>query len=371
MNRKNLLTKFVGWLLSASLVFALIVPCLMTSASANNVVYEDAYNIYDMIGYADEYTDYEGDLNPSYRFYDKDCTNFVCQCISVAGGIPQEGYFAPDSSGKPHYHPWTVPADLFYYLTQEKGYNSSSFSRGYSIDHEKNEASVWVSGNVEISVGDVVFFDFGSGIKHAAVIVGYNSSGVPCYAGHTNNRWMYPLWDVVVDLGYSWTTSCTYYIVHMTDATGFTDVTSRYVGKKVAIKSIEVGQYISSDTNQNVDTVDAVANRNTASTWEYFDVIANKYGSIGFKSHANSNYLSSRIDLNSTSAPVRAAYGQNYTEPQSWESFRIYEKDGIQYIQSQANGKWVQVVANESSHPIKASARAASTWEQFSIEVIG
>ena len=369
VNRHNLLTRFVSWLLSASLIIVLIVPCLMTSASANNTVYEDAYKIYDMIGYADEYTDYEGDHNPSYHFYEKDCTNFVSQCISVAGGIPQEGYFAPDS-GKKNYHPWTVPEDLYIYLTQEKGYNSSSFSRGYSIDHEKSIASAWVSGSVEISVGDVVFFDFGSGITHAAVIVGYNSFGVPCYAAHTNTRWMYPLWDVVVDREYSYTASYNYYIVHMTDTTGLADVTSRYIGKTVAIKSIEVEQYISSDTNQNVDTVDAVANRNTASTWEYFDVIANKYGSVGFKSHANGNYLSSRIDLNSTSAPVRAAYGQNYTEPQSWESFRIYEKNGIQYIQSQANGKWVQVVANETSHPIKASACAASTWEQFSIEMV-
>ena len=206
VNRKNLLTRFAGWLLSVSLIFTLVVPCLMPSASANNAVYENVYKIHDMIGYADEYTDYEGDHNPSYRFYDKDCTNFVSQCISVAGGIPQEGYFAADSKGKPYCHPWTVPADLFYYLTQEKGYNSSSFSCGYSINREKNEASVWVSGNVKISVGDVVFFDFGSGIQHAAVIVGYNSSGVPCYAGHTNNRWMHPLWDAAVDHGYSCTT---------------------------------------------------------------------------------------------------------------------------------------------------------------------
>lgn len=61
------------------------------SVLANNDVYNGTYDIHAAIAYADEYTDYEGDHNSIYGFYEKndDCTNFVSQCISVAGGPPQ------------------------------------------------------------------------------------------------------------------------------------------------------------------------------------------------------------------------------------------------------------------------------------------
>lgn len=51
-------------------------------------------------------------------------------------------------------------------------------------------------------------------------------------------------------------------------------------------------------------------------------------------------------------------------------SFRIYEKDSVQYIQSQANGKWVQIVANNADRPLKAANKKVSTWERFQIETI-
>lgn len=341
---------------------------------ANNDVYNGTYNIHEAIAYADEYTDYEGDYNPIYGFYAEkgDCTNFVCQCVSVAGGLPQEGRFIPNASKTNTDNPWTVPQDLYDYLTVTKGYESSSFSRGYTVDKKTNSVSVWYTGEINISVGDIVFFDEWSKgvINHSAIVVGLNESGTPCYAAHSINRWMEPLWKPVVDGVQPTNYFCTYYVVHMTDTTGLTDVTSRYIGKTIALKSVEVDQYISCNTNQNVDNVDATANSPIADSWEYFEVIANKYGEVGFKACGNNNFLSARVDLDAAAAPIRAAYGQNYSAPLAWESFRIFEKDGIQYIRSQANGKWVQISADKELHTMKACGQAASTWERFAIEIV-
>ena len=181
---------------------------------------------------------------------------------------------------------------------------------------------------------------------------------------------LYPSTIIADYFGHSVNYSCKYYVVHMTDTSGMVDVTNKYINKTIAIKSIEVNQYLSSNTDQNIATIDALANRSTTSTWEYFKVEAGDYGEVGLRSVANGNYLSARIDINSKFAPIRAAYGQTYEKPLSWESFRIYEKNGIQYIQSQANGKWIQVVADNTDHPVKAASKMVSTWERFQIEIV-
>lgn len=116
----------------------------------------------------------------------------------------------------------------------------------------------------------ISFFDEGctGEINHSALVVGLDASGTPCYASHTVDRWMEPLWNTVIDRGWPANYSCIYYIVHMTDTAGLTDVTSQYIGKTIAIKSVEVNQYISCNTDQNVDNVDAVANSSDAGLWE-------------------------------------------------------------------------------------------------------
>ena len=147
----------------------------------------------------------------------------------------------------------------------------------------------------------------------------------------------------------------------------YEEISDRYIGKTVAIKSIEVGKYVSSDTDQDVKGINAVANRDSAATWELFTVEIGEAGAVGFRSVGNGNYLSARIDENVENAYIQAAFGHSYSAPQSWESFRIFEWSGIQYIQSQANGKWVQVSVHESNYPIKASADVPSTWERFQL----
>ncbi len=367
MNKGTLRNCFFSGTLAFSMVFS---GFTMPVCAAGNV-YEGTYSIHNAIAYADEYTDFEGDHNPLYEFYPADCTNFVSQCISDGGGLQREGDFKPGISRFSDYHPWTVTPDLFDYLTRTKGYTTGSFTGGYTVDHASNTISVWTSGNVDISAGDLVFFDFGSdgSLDHAAIITGYDSDGIVCYGGHSNNRWMYPLGYSVIDHGYDVDVTCTYHIVHMTDTTGLTDVTSRYVDDMiVAIRSVETGEYISCNTSANVDNIDASANSTVASTWEYYRIVKNEYGEIGFRSLGNGNFLSARVDIDQAAAPVRAAYGQDYAVPGAWESFRIFEKDGVQYIQCQANGKWLQVTADRKTHTLKACAKAASTWERFAIE---
>lgn len=150
----------------------------------------------------------------------------------------------------------------------------------------------------------------------------------------------------------------------------FNEVSNQYVGKTVAIKSIEVDKYVSSNTDQDIKGINAVSNRDAAETWELFTVEAGEAGAIGFRSVANGNYLSARIDENAAYAYIQAAFGNDYSRPQSWESFRIFEWGDVQYIQSQANGKWVQVSVNESDYPIKAAADTPSTWERFQLETV-
>ena len=147
------------------------------------------------------------------------------------------------------------------------------------------------------------------------------------------------------------------------------DVTDRYIGKSITIKSLEANCYVSANTDQDIPGVNATVNHTNASSWETFDIVAGDYGVVGFKSHANGNYLSARIDQDKHNSYVQAAYGQNYTKPLSWESFRIFENNGIQYIQSEANGKWLQAATNETDTPLKAAGAFASTWERFQIEI--
>lgn len=190
---------------------------------------------------------------------------------------------------------------------------------------------------MSIHVGDLIFFDWNEsdsdGITHVVIVVGFTVSGVPCYAGHTENRWMEPLHVNTVLTGstsmyeYLSYESWDMYVVHMTDTDGFKEVTKNYIGKTVTIKSLETGKYLSSNTDDSTANTDVIANRDAADSWEQFDVIAGDYGAVGFKAHGNSNFLSTRRDVGKEYAPIRAC-AQTY---QQWEAFRIFEKDGVQY----------------------------------------
>lgn len=398
MRNSNLFRKFsvsLGIIMLSQLTLPL---CFSRTVSANNAVYEGAYNIHEMIAYAEKYAGEQGVFNPVYEIkyavengyaVEEDCTNFVSQCL-VAGGIPTSDGWNGDSSHWPIFdvtyedrdgnehvlhrgysdgYNTFVNAGLFNEYFSEQGYLVEKSAEGFSEGLILNQICP--------AVGDIVQFDWeGDGvIEHSVVCCGYEN-GKLCFAGHTYSCFMKPFEELQSSRPLTYVpaedkmSGTVVYLIRMTDTVGLTDVTSRYIGKTVAIKSVETEQYVSSSTDQDIDGVDALVNRDVAAGWELFKVEPGDYGEAGFRSLANGNYLTVRVDINSTAAPVRACYGQNYEKPGAWESFRIYEKDGIQYIQSQANGKWLQVSVEESEHPLKACARAASSWERFALEEI-
>lgn len=338
---------------------------LLLSATVGNA-YEDAYNIHNAIEYAISHVydhNYANDYNKSYK---ADCTNYVSSVLCFGGGLKTNDEWYYDNrnpSGT-----WIRTNDLYTYLTN-RGY------RKISIDSYHADALA----PLFCRPGDVVFYDWGSmangrltGLNvddgkpdHAAFCVGYNEEKIPLVAAHSEPHQGDP---IVLDNGrYG---EYKIYIVQMSNTAGFLD-TDQLTGKTVKLKSLETGYYVSANTEQGNAYVNAVANRESASTWEYFDVVAGDYGEIGFKSRSSGNFLSARIDENAEGAYIQsAAYTHDYSKPQSWESFRLYRKGEVQYIQSQANGKWVQAAINEFDNPIKAAGSSASTWERFEIQIV-
>lgn len=143
------------------------------------------------------------------------------------------------------------------------------------------------------------------------------------------------------------------------------DVTRSFDGKKVTLKSVQNGMYLSADSN--LSNTPATCNRSSASTssssWEVFTVKVTSDGWAGFKAY-NGKWLTARIDI--TNSPIRAT-ADNLL---SWECFRIYQKGNDFYLKSQANNKWLCVRVDMSNAPVQAYASAASTWERFSIKAV-
>lgn len=393
MNDQNVLKRVT--VISANTVLLLSVLLLGFSLTvhANNPVYENHYNICEAIAYAEKYaytpnSAYEiAYAEKDGKAVEEDCTNFVSQCL-VAGGIPENSSWNSKTNGRifigwfPDYKGVNHPI----YRNYSEGYNTFVnagklneylAAQGYSIEKSVNVSDNTISvTSLSPVAGDIVQFDWdGDGkIDHSVLCCGYNENGELCYASHSDPGFMKPFSQISslsVPIAYSDRLYGTViYLIHMTDTAGLKDVTSRYINKVVAIKSVEVGQYVSSGTGQDTDSIYVTANSGSLSNQEYYIVVKGDNGKVGLRSLGNDNFLSARLDIDASAAPISACYGRTYKDPLSWESLRIYEKDGVQYIQFQSNGKWLQVNAEENSHPLKACGRAASTWERFILEEI-
>ena len=362
MKRKTKRNRIAIIIISIALMIAL------SPITVHASVYDDAYNIHDANAYADKW---KKDINyKDYRDAEPDCTNFVSQCL-IAGGIKES-----DGWNKNHTRYLTGYTDAyntFVNVTLLKSYLAKTgYTVGETVFCNPNEIK-----ELDISAGDILQLDFeGDGVwDHSLFCVGLDKTGQVMVACHSpyyyGTVWQEDGMLVFEKRERQIKPSKCFCVIHMTNTSGLTDVTRRYIDKTIAIKSLEVNQYVSSNTDKDIAGINATVNKSSASTWEYFDVISGDYGEIGFRAHGNRNYLSARIDENDKNAYIQAAYGQNYIKPQSWESFRIFEKDGVQYIQSQANGKWVQASKNETDNPLRAAGASASTWERFHIEVVG
>jgi len=142
-----------------------------------------------------------------------------------------------------------------------------------------------------------------------------------------------------------------------------TDVTASFMGKTIAIKSIQNNQYASADISMN--NTPMICNRDSASTWEHFYVESVSGGYVGFKSLSNNGYLSARIDQ--ANAPVQSIATGLY----AWEWFRIYrDNSNNYYIKAQINDKYLTARIDLANAPVQAQASQYSTWERFSIVII-
>lgn len=358
--RKSLSTIIIA------LFFAAICPCFTILARAGSDPYEKGFSIHDAVQYAMTYAEQDISSNKIPNSQGGNCTYFVSKCLA-SGGLQMDDNWN-DNDTK---HLLGGYSDAFNTFVNVDRLRNYLFKKSYPVRSFKYKIGEPISKLP--SIGDVIQIDQNLDGKgdHSAFCIGYQKKdkNYPelLIAQNSPNE----IVSFTKFLSRYKGTIKIYYI-HMTDTYGLKDVTNKYIekykNKYIAIKSHTVKQYVSANTNQNVTTVNTLANKSKASTLEYFQVKEGDYGAVGFKSIGNGNYLSARIDLDYSFAPIRASYGQTYTKPKTWESFRIYEKQGIQYIQSQANGKWLQVVADNAAHPLKASAKKADDWEKFQME---
>ena len=367
-------------LLICMVLFISIMQGFSITAYANAGVYENSYNIHNALLYADTWTENGKELrNSKYGSFTGadggDCTNFVSQCL-IAAGLTEDKNWNSNSN-------WTIfggysdAYNTFVNVDKLRGYLAS---KGYATEVAVEYGENWIGGDALYpAAGDILQFDWGGdGIyDHSIICMGEDKDGILRFSWHSPPDAFNKRYDDIQSIRPATVTSGSFsgsniILIHMTDTRGMQEVTSEFINKTITIKSTQVGQFVSADTADANAKTNAVANRNNAGTWELFTVEQGDYGAIGFRA-ANGNYLSARVDIDSRYAPVQAAYGSSYSKPQAWESFRIYKKGNDYYIQSQANGKWVQVVAeNDANHTVKASAKEASSWERFQItEVSG
>lgn len=352
-------------MLAFCFVLSLIITVFPVNASADNEVYENAFNIQAALDYAKElafpqYKDADGKEHYSqgYEPYDRDCTNFVSHCL-VAAGLRQDSEWTSNWL----YMGWHKK----YAFINAKMLREYLNTKGYSVDScyfGERRGSIYDT-DLRPSAGDIVQVDWGNvedfskSDPHSVLCIGEDDNGILRFASHSAPHFgevpfIYGRKDG--DSDFNAVQQIT--VIYMTDTIGMEEVTSEFAGKSVIIKSNEVNQYVYADENG------AFANRSNP-VW--YKVVRGKYGAVGFRA-PNGKFLCTDLNAagDSKYAPLAAKYQDR--EVQTWESFRIFRKGSDYYLQSQATGKWVQAVASgDANHTVKAAARAASSWERFSI----
>lgn len=140
------------------------------------IVYAGQYNRSQAVAYANRYWN---EPNPSYPYFDVDCTNYVSQCLH-AGGVPMVRtnnrstgwWFQPGA--KPNWSfSWAVANSLYLLLRSGK----APF-HARQVDHPS-----------ELEPGDVICYDFdGDGHwQHNTIVVAKDEQGMPLVNAHTTN----------------------------------------------------------------------------------------------------------------------------------------------------------------------------------------
>ena len=257
-------------------LLSLVITVFPVNASANNAVYENAFNIQAALDYAKQWARNPETLNPEddyhnpeYKRYDADCTNFVSQCL-VASGLQQDSKWTANPDDRDwqakvdRWHPFTFAPHLLEYLVG-KGYSAgkAEFWGRHGVISETS---------LRPSAGDIVQFDWGGGdgFSHSVLCMGEDADGVLKFASHTSNRF---------DQEFTVKSDCdpsasAFAVIYMTDTRGMDEVTSEFAGKYVTIKSNEVNRYVYADENG------AFANRYNAPVYQ---VVRGAYGAVGFR----------------------------------------------------------------------------------------
>ncbi|MCP8615293.1 amidase domain-containing protein [Salirhabdus salicampi] len=136
------------------------------------------------------------DFNPKYYQFEKDCTNYVSQCLH-AGGAPMWG-FPSRSKG------WWIRGDNWSY-----SWSVAHSFRWYLSSSDKGLMAQEVTDAKDLLPGDVICYDFeGDGNwNHTAIVVAKDGRGEPLVNAHSDNsrnrHWSY-------EDSYAWTTKTSY-----------------------------------------------------------------------------------------------------------------------------------------------------------------
>lgn len=141
------------------------------------------------------------------------------------------------------------------------------------------------------------------------------------------------------------------------------DVTARFAGKRVTIRSVQNRCYLCADST--LSNTPLTANRSAPLAWEVFTFSPiTEDGWLGIRAH-NGKYLT--VKLNMPNAPLQAQKGF----VQYAERFRIFRMQGVYYLKARVNNNWLSARINDSQLPVQACAEQALDWERFEINIIG
>ncbi|NOU63686.1 hypothetical protein GC096_06555 [Paenibacillus sp. LMG 31461] len=135
--------------------------------------------------------------NPSYEYFEVDCTNYVSQCL-FAGGAPMDytgkresGWWYAGKKGNQELwsYSWAVANSLHHYLERP---------------HKHGLTGTVVKDAWELQPGDTISYDWdGDGrFQHNTIVIGKDANGMPLVNAHTfnsrNRYWAYkdsPAWS--------------------------------------------------------------------------------------------------------------------------------------------------------------------------------
>lgn len=124
--------------------------------------------------------------NPSFRYFDDNCTNFVSQCM-LAGGFPMDDrgrqdagwWYRGDGGAQDRWsYSWAVAHSLYWYLA----------GGGTSIPVSE------VAMPQQLQIGDVICYDWSGNGRwgHTTIVTGHDPSGEPLVAAQTANSFNRP-----------------------------------------------------------------------------------------------------------------------------------------------------------------------------------